>query len=70
MTEQVGQPSTETEALTLVWVKSSASGSGNADDCVEVATAAERVHLRDSKFVSPQLIFSREAWKAFLQDHS
>jgi hypothetical protein len=68
--EQVGQPSTETEAPLLAWVKSSASSSGTDADCVEVATAHGRVHLRDSKFVNPQLTFSREAWKAFLRDHS
>jgi hypothetical protein len=51
-------------------VKSSASSSGTDADCVEVATAHGRVHLRDSKFVNPQLTFSREAWKAFLRDHS
>ncbi|MEU4521930.1 DUF397 domain-containing protein [Amycolatopsis sp. NPDC024027] len=70
MAEQVGQPSTETEAPLLAWVKSSASSTGEGNNCVEVATARGRVHLRDSKFISPQLTFSREAWKAFLRDHS
>ncbi|WP_285481470.1 DUF397 domain-containing protein [Amycolatopsis sp. NBRC 101858] len=70
MTEQVGQASPRTDPLGLTWVKSSASGSGNDENCVETATTPERVFLRDSKFPRPLLSFTHEAWKAFLDSHS
>ena len=48
------------------WVKSSYSGSGGGD-CVEVAVAPERVHVRDSKDPSgPVLTVSPEAWTSFV----
>jgi hypothetical protein len=68
--EQVGQPATETDALRLRWVKSSASSSGTDSDCVEVATTLGRVFLRDSKSPRPILSFSREAWDVFRAMHS
>ncbi|WP_326795274.1 DUF397 domain-containing protein [Streptomyces sp. NBC_01808] len=50
----------------LAWVKSSYSGSGGGN-CVEVAAAAERVHVRDSKNPSgPVLTVSPEAWASFV----
>ncbi|WBB60037.1 DUF397 domain-containing protein [Streptomyces sp. WMMC500] len=50
----------------LAWVKSSYSGSGGGN-CVEVAAAAEGVHVRDSKDPSgPVLTVSPEAWTSFL----
>jgi hypothetical protein len=51
---------------TLEWRKSSYSGSGN--NCVEVATMAAAVAVRDSK--NPDgghLIFDAEDWKAFVR---
>lgn len=49
-----------------VWSKSSYSGS-QGDDCVEVATLPESVHVRDSKTErGPELSISREAWSVFL----
>ncbi|HEV7628938.1 MAG TPA: DUF397 domain-containing protein [Streptomyces sp.] len=48
------------------WFKSSYSGS-QGDDCVEVATLAESVHVRDSKDAAgPQLALSPAAWSALL----
>ncbi|WP_181786175.1 DUF397 domain-containing protein [Streptomyces phytophilus] len=50
----------------FAWVKSSYSGSGGGE-CVEVAAAAERVHVRDSKDPSgPVLTVSPEAWTSFV----
>ncbi|MFC4496300.1 DUF397 domain-containing protein [Streptomyces ovatisporus] len=50
----------------LVWFKSSYSGS-QGDDCVEVATLPESVHVRDSKADDgPELNLSPGAWSTFL----
>ncbi|MFT7866438.1 MULTISPECIES: DUF397 domain-containing protein [Amycolatopsis] len=71
MAEPFGQPATETDTPCPVWVKSSASGSGGEDkDCVEVATTAGRVLLRDSKNPGAQLSLPCAAWRAFLDCHS
>lgn len=70
VTEQVGQASPRTDPLGLTWVKSSASGTGQGEDCVEAAATPDRVFLRDSKFPRPSLSFTHEAWKAFLAAHS
>ncbi|MFI0736299.1 DUF397 domain-containing protein [Streptomyces sp. NPDC021225] len=48
------------------WFKSSYSG-GDGDDCVEVATCPDTVHIRDSKDQQgPQLAVSPAAWSAFV----
>ncbi|AZM45434.1 DUF397 domain-containing protein [Streptomyces sp. WAC 06738] len=48
------------------WVKSSYSGS-DGGNCIEVAVAPERVHVRDSKDPSgPVLTVSPEAWASFV----
>ncbi|MEU7700601.1 DUF397 domain-containing protein [Streptomyces sp. NPDC039028] len=50
----------------LAWFKSSYSG-GDGGDCIEVATRAGAVHVRDSKDVSrPALHVSRDAWAGFV----
>ncbi|WEV24871.1 DUF397 domain-containing protein [Streptomyces sp. 71268] len=50
----------------LAWFKSSYSGA-EGGQCVEVATGAGAVHVRDSKDVSrPALKVSREAWAGFV----
>ena len=50
----------------LDWFKSSYSGD-NGGDCVEVASAPGRVHVRDSKEPEgPALAFTPEAWTAFV----
>lgn len=47
------------------WRKSSRSGSDS--DCVEVATGARAVGVRDSKDpAGPVLAFDRRAWTAFV----
>ncbi|MEV3895655.1 DUF397 domain-containing protein [Streptomyces anulatus] len=49
------------------WFKSSYSDSSNPNDCVEVATAPDAVHVRDSKNVrGPRLAVTRAAWAAFV----
>ncbi|MFJ1652206.1 DUF397 domain-containing protein [Streptomyces sp. NPDC088337] len=51
-----------TVASGLTWFKSSYSGA-EGGDCVEVATAAAVVHVRDSKTVAgPIVAVSRDAW--------
>ncbi|MFF2407039.1 DUF397 domain-containing protein [Streptomyces sp. NPDC058092] len=50
----------------LAWFKSSHSG-GSGDSCVEVATAPEAVHVRDSKVEQgPQLDLSPTSWMSFV----
>jgi len=50
----------------LNWYKSSYS-SAQGDDCVEVATLPEQVHVRDSKDTTiPSLSISSAAWSAFV----
>ncbi|WP_284745638.1 DUF397 domain-containing protein [Amycolatopsis sp. RTGN1] len=70
MADQVRQASTETEEISLAWVKSSASGDGGNDNCTEVARTPGHVHVRDSKHPEPTLTFSHETWLAFLHIHS
>ncbi|MEE4490729.1 DUF397 domain-containing protein [Streptomyces sp. BE230] len=51
----------------LAWFKSSYSSNGNEGDCVEVATAPDSVHVRDSKNLpGPQLTFGEHAWAGFV----
>ncbi len=50
----------------LAWFKSSYS-SGSGDDCVEVATCPNSVHIRDSKDKQgPQLALTPAAWTDFV----
>lgn len=54
------------EEPALEWFKSSRSDSSDGNDCVEVATPAGAVHVRDSKNESgPRLAFAPGAWAAF-----
>ncbi|MGW5066406.1 DUF397 domain-containing protein [Streptomyces cyaneofuscatus] len=51
----------------LRWFKSSYSDSSNPNDCVEVATAPDAVHVRDSKNAhGPRLALAPTAWAAFV----
>lgn len=53
-------------AQELDWVKSSYSGA-EGGECVEVAAAATRVHIRDSKQTSgPVLTVGSGAWTGFV----
>ncbi|MFB7558213.1 DUF397 domain-containing protein [Streptomyces brevispora] len=53
-------------AYELTWFKSSYS-TGNGGECVEVAAAATRVHVRDSKQTSgPVLTVGPGAWMGFV----
>ncbi|MER6020088.1 DUF397 domain-containing protein [Streptomyces anulatus] len=55
------------DASKLEWVKSSYSDSSNSNECVEIATAPDVVHVRDSKNLQgPRLAVARAAWKAFV----
>ncbi|MEK9520367.1 DUF397 domain-containing protein [Streptomyces venezuelae] len=50
----------------LAWFKSSYSG-GEGGQCIEVATDAGAVHVRDSKDVArPALTVSPDAWAGFV----
>ncbi|MGA5468796.1 DUF397 domain-containing protein [Streptomyces arboris] len=55
------------EASELAWFKSSYSDSSNPNDCVEVATAPDAVHVRDSKNIQgPRLTLTPAAWTGFV----
>lgn len=59
--------STSHDASTLTWFKSSYSSSGDGNDCIEVATAPDVVHVRDSKYIEgPRLALTRHAWADFV----
>ncbi|MFG2900349.1 DUF397 domain-containing protein [Streptomyces zaomyceticus] len=50
----------------LAWFKSSYSGA-EGGQCIEVASGAGAVHVRDSKDVArPALRVSRDAWAGFV----
>ncbi|MEU6042085.1 DUF397 domain-containing protein [Streptomyces griseus] len=55
------------EVSELHWFKSSYSDSSNPNDCVEVATAPDTVHVRDSKNLQgPRLAVTPAAWTGFV----
>ena len=57
----------EADAPPVRWHKSSHSSANG--QCVEVAPVAGAVAVRDSKNrAGPVLIFSRQAWAAFVED--
>ncbi|MDX2900911.1 DUF397 domain-containing protein [Streptomyces scabiei] len=50
------------------WRKSSYSGDGDGDECVEIATTPTRIAVRDSKAPSrATLTFSTPAFTSFLK---
>jgi hypothetical protein len=52
----------------LTWRRSTRSGGGNADNCVEVAPTLDRVMVRDSKDPYGPVLAVRPAdWRAFLR---
>ncbi|MEV0091944.1 DUF397 domain-containing protein [Streptomyces sp. NPDC050738] len=51
----------------LEWFKSSYSSNGNEGDCIEIATAPDTVHIRDSKHAQgPRFTVGRTAWAGFV----
>ncbi|MBX7465894.1 DUF397 domain-containing protein [Streptomyces sp. NPDC057910] len=55
------------DSSTLRWFKSSYSDSSNSNECVEVATAPDTVHVRDSKNAGgPQLALTLDTWADFV----
>ncbi|MFJ6611055.1 DUF397 domain-containing protein [Streptomyces sp. NPDC091289] len=55
------------DASMLEWVRSSYSDSSNSNECVEVASAPDAVHVRDSKNVQgPRLAVAPAAWACFV----
>ncbi len=55
------------EVSELHWFKSSYSDSSNPNDCVEVATVPDAVHVRDSKNThGPRLALTPAAWAGFV----
>ncbi|MEV3931791.1 MULTISPECIES: DUF397 domain-containing protein [unclassified Streptomyces] len=51
----------------LKWFKSNYSSNSSEADCLEVATAADAIHVRDSKDLpGPRLHFNPTAWEAFV----
>lgn len=58
---------TESTAPVSAWFTSSYS-SGGGGECVEVATAAQGIHIRDSKVrTGPVLTVSPEAWTGLVR---
>ena len=56
--------------MTMMWRKSSYSGTQSGSSCVELARLGEAVGIRDSKDPhGPILVVSREALKAALAEH-
>ncbi|MFB6663743.1 DUF397 domain-containing protein [Streptomyces parvus] len=54
-------------ASELLWFKSSYSDSSNSNECVEVATVPDAVHVRDSKNThGPRLALTPAAWAGFV----
>ncbi|WP_405768811.1 DUF397 domain-containing protein [Streptomyces sp. NBC_01538] len=55
------------EAVELLWFKSSYSDSSNGNDCVEIATAPDGIHVRDSKATQgPRLTLAPTTWAEFI----
>ncbi|MFD9844853.1 MULTISPECIES: DUF397 domain-containing protein [Streptomyces] len=55
------------DASELHWFKSSYSDSSDGSECVEVATALDAVHVRDSKNTQgPRLAVAPAAWSGFV----
>jgi hypothetical protein len=55
------------DAPELAWFKSSYSDSSDGNDCVEVATTPDTVHIRDSKNVQgPRCTVAPRAWADFV----
>ncbi|KIF07154.1 toxin [Streptomyces sp. RSD-27] len=53
----------------LHWFKSSYSDGSEGDSCVEVASTAALIHVRDSKDTAlPHLTFGPAAWSEFVSD--
>jgi len=51
----------------LLWFKSSYSDSSNGNDCVEIATTPDTIHVRDSKNTQgPRLTLAPTAWTDFV----
>ncbi|MET9771828.1 DUF397 domain-containing protein [Streptomyces sp. NPDC006415] len=54
-------------ASELRWFKSSYSDSSNSNECVEVATDPDTVHVRDSKNLQgPRIALAPAAWSGFV----
>jgi hypothetical protein len=54
-------------ALELVWFKSSYSGA-EGGDCVEIAAAADGIHIRDSKVRSGRVLtVTPQAWAGLVR---
>ncbi|MEU6272517.1 DUF397 domain-containing protein [Streptomyces populi] len=55
------------EASEPAWFKSSYSGGTSGESCVEIATAPDTVHVRDSKNAAgPRLTLTPRAWADFV----
>ncbi|HEX5401204.1 MAG TPA: DUF397 domain-containing protein [Pseudonocardiaceae bacterium] len=55
------------DTTNAVWRKSSRSGGGNGDNCVEITQLAEVVAVRDSKNpTGPTLAWSGPTWRSFV----
>ncbi|MFI8436641.1 DUF397 domain-containing protein [Streptomyces sp. NPDC079020] len=62
----IRKPSTR-DVSALEWFTSSYSDSSNSNECVEVATTPDTVHIRDSKDVQgPLLALTPAAWVRFV----
>ncbi len=56
----------EVEPSGVCWIKSSASGAGDGQNCVEVATVRQSTLVRNSRDRAARLTFPGASWAAFL----
>lgn len=55
------------DASELEWFKSSYSDSSNSNECVEIATTPQAIHIRDSKTpTAPHFAVTPHTWSAFI----
>ncbi|NEB03810.1 DUF397 domain-containing protein [Streptomyces sp. SID13726] len=56
------------DASELVWFKSSYSSGTDGNSCVEIATAPDAIHIRDSKNdpTAPHFTVTPATWTAFI----
>ncbi|MFE7041181.1 DUF397 domain-containing protein [Streptomyces atratus] len=55
-------------AIRTYWQKSSFSGGGDGNDCVELAAAGDRIRLREGDDPGTELLVTSEAFAGLVRD--